>query len=183
MLLKKLGRRGIAFAIDALFAIIVIAAFTISIVPAGTALPDAGDAAPRALSKLSETTVRSMCLATVSELSANSSEIAALYADGNLTASDSEMTLCQLVARLKAQGGQSATRAGKVTAQIIGPLIPQTMGLAVYADSTLVYNSTTQPASPESMHASTAFIYSYGLAGVAAAPIGPVKIEARAWRP
>ena len=175
--------KGVAFAIDALFAIVVIAAFAITTVPANLAAHGAADDAPRALARHSETTLRSMCIATIGELSASSSEIAALYADGNLTANDSEMTLCQLAARLEAEGNGSASRAGTIASQIIGPLVPESTGLAVYADGSLIYNSTFQPALPAAMHSSAAFVYSYGKAGVAAAPIGPVKIEARAWWP
>ena len=175
--------KGIAFAIDALFAIVVIAAFAITAVPANLAVQDAGDAAPKALAKLSVTTVRAMCLATVSELSANSTEIAALYSDGNLTANDSEMTLCQLMARLEAEGSGSVLRAQAIIAQTIGPTTPDTVGIAIYADGTPIYNSTAQPASPAAMHSSTTFVYSYGTSGIAAGPLGPVKIEARAWLP
>jgi len=175
--------KGVAFAIDALFAIVVIAAFAITVVPANLAAHGAEDDAARALSRLSETTLRSACIATVAELSASSPEIDALYADGNLTANDSEMTLCQLMARLEAEGSGSALRATAIASQIIGPLTPETMGLAVYADGSLIYNSTFQPALPAAMHSSAAFVYSYGKTGVAADPIGPVKIEARAWWP
>jgi len=175
--------KGVAFAIDALFAIVVIAAFAITVVPTNLAAQSAGDGAPRALEKLSETALRSMCIATVAELMASSPGIAALYADGNLTAKDSEMTLCQLAARLEAEGNGPSLRAGAIASQIIGPLAPETMGLAVYADGSLIYNSTFQPATPTAMHSSSAFVYSYGKAGIAASPIGPVKIEARAWWP
>ncbi|MFA6329347.1 MAG: hypothetical protein WCX64_01525 [Candidatus Micrarchaeia archaeon] len=181
---KNAGKgRGIAFAIDALFAIAVVAAFAITVVPASSGLQDAGDAAPRAASKLSESTLRAMCLATASELSAASPEIAAIYSDGNLTANDSEMTLCQLLARLEAEGNGSVLRAKNVTAQVFGPLVPQTMGLAVYADGALIYNTTFEPPAPIALHSSAAYVYSYGKAGVSTAPIGPVKIEARSWWP
>jgi len=180
---KKTRSKGIAFAIDALFAIVVIAAFAITAVPASLAAHHAGEDAAGAASRLSETTLRAMCLATVSELSASSSEIAALHSDGNLTSGDSEMTACQLVARLEAEGNSSTLRATAIASQIIGPLTPEAMGLAVYADGTLIYNSTFEPSAPNTAHASTAFVYSYGKAGVAADPIGPVKMEARAWWP
>lgn len=175
------GRRGIGFAIDSLLAIAVIATFAISVIPAGFASPDANDDAPRALSGLSETTLRAMCLSTVSELSATSLEIASMYAEGRLSSNDSEMTACQLVARLEAEGNGSSLRAKNVTAQVFGPLVPKTTGLAVYADGTLVYNSTFEPPAPSAMHASGAYVYSYGKAGIATEPVGPVKIEVRVW--
>ena len=183
--LKKNGNshRGIAFAIDALFAIAVIAVFAISVVPAYPAFSATGDAAPDALSKLSSAMLRSMCLATASELSAESPEIAELYSDGNLTANDSEMTACQLVARLSLGGAESVARARNITAEAYGALIPPATGLAVYANDALVYNSTFEPASPGALHSSTAFVYTYGRAGVAAEPEGPIKMEARAWWP
>lgn len=180
---NAIGRRGVAFAIDALFAIAVIAAFAISVVPAYASQESAQDAAPAALSRLTETTLRSMCLATAGELSASSPEIASMYSDGNLTANDSEMTVCQLVARLEDEGGYAVLRARNVTAEVFGPLVPETTKLAVYAAGTLVYNTTSEPASPNAMHSSSAYVYSYGKAGIAADPIGPVKIEARGWWP
>ena len=177
------GRRGIAFAIDSLFAIAVIAVFAISVVPAYPSSAATDDAAPEAVSALSSATLRSMCLATASELSASSAEIAAMYSDGVLTAADPEMTACQLVARLETEGGESTARARNVAAQVYGPLVPAALGLAIYADNTLIYNSTFQPPSPRALHSSAASVYSYGKAGVAAEPIGPVRMEVRAWWP
>jgi hypothetical protein len=182
VLKNRVGRRGIAFAIDALFAIAVIAAFAISVVPVYSSSA-ADDAAPYALSKQSTATLRSMCLATVSELSAVSPEISGLYSDGNLTANDSEMTACQLVARLSLGNAESAARAHKVVAEVYGGLAPQATGLAVYANNARVYNTTFEPASPRVLHSSTVFVYTYGKAGVAAEPLGPVKMEVRAWWP
>lgn len=179
---KVIGRRGIAFAVDALFAIAVIAVFAISVVPTYSSLASQDSAASKALSTQSADALRAMCLATVGELSATP-EIAALYSDGNLTANDSEMTLCQLVARLEAEGGRSVLRAGNVTAEVFGPLVPETTRLAVYAGGTLVYNTTSEPASPKAMHASSVYVYSYGKQGIAANPIGPVRMEARMWWP
>jgi hypothetical protein len=171
--------RGIAFAADALFAIAVIAAFAISVVPASPAQAAVGDAAPDAVLRASFTAMRSMCLATVGELS-GLSEVAALYSDGNLTANDSEMTACQLVARLSKDSGTMA-RAKSVLAQAYGPLVPPALGLGVYSDGALAYNTSIEPGAPAAMHSSAAYVYSYGKAGAGSEPIGPVKIEARAW--
>ena len=183
VILKKTitRRRGIAFAVDALFAIAVIAVFTISIVPARSTI--ATDAAQDALSMQSAATLRSMCLATASELSADSVEIAELYSDSNLTDADSEMTVCQLVARLSTGDAESIARAHNVTAEIYGALNSPSTKLAVYANGTLIYNTTFEPAFPKALHSSTTFVYTYGKAGIAAEPMGPIKMETRVWWP
>ena len=93
------------------------------------------------------------------------------------------MTACQLIARQSVGNNESIARARNITAEIYGPLIPAAVGMAVYANGTLVYNSTSQPQSPLALHSSKAFVYTYGKTGAAKEPIGPVEIEVRAWWP
>ncbi|MFA5247060.1 MAG: hypothetical protein WC408_04195 [Candidatus Micrarchaeia archaeon] len=175
----RMHSRGFSFAIDSLFAITVLAVFAITLVP----VIDHQNAERSAaiLSDESAHTIGATCLATVSEIAASSEIVSLMFTDGNLTAADENLTFCQLLARLDAKGTQVHSELAKnATAQVLGTLMQGQVGIAIYVQDTLIYNSTFEE-TPKAVHSSNAYVYSYGTAGPAADPIGPVEIKARAW--